>query len=117
MRLTRKQLRKVLLNEIFGMFKGDEPPATNPDAHLGLDMSLDDAIELEASYLDIGIFPGQTYGEIIDIIEGSSFQLTPDMDIAGGSPRISKIKDMIEAYGLRDDVFGDGQATHDRFVR
>ena len=82
-----------------------------------LQIPLDDAIEKEAAYANVRITPGMTYSEIINAIEASSFQLTPDMGMPSESRDLVRIKELVAAYGSENDVFRDGQAVYDRFVR
>lgn len=108
MKLSRKLLRKMIiqtLNESNVLFPF---PGSN---------TLDQDIEKEAAYAGVRIIPGMTYRQIIDAIEASQFQLTPDMSMPAESPGLQSIKDRLLAYESMDDVFGDGQAVYDRFVK
>ena len=97
-------------------YKQEPAVGTNLDAVPKLDMPLDRAIELEAAYANVDIKPGMTYGDIINAIEMSTFQLTPDMSMPSESPRLPRIKERVATYESENDVFGDGQANYDRYV-
>ena len=85
--------------------------------HSALNMPLDDAIETEAAYANVTINPGMTYGQIIAAIENSNFQLTPDMGMPRQSPRLARIRELVRAYGIANDIFRDDLALRNRLMR
>ena len=131
MGLNRKQLRRLIresINELTIVRSGKPHADPSYDGPLPYDtildddvphlqIPLDDAIEKEAAYANVRITPGMTYSEIINAIEASTFQLTPDMGMPSDSPDLARIKELVAAYGSENDVFRDGQAVYDRFVR
>ena len=124
MKINRTQLRRLIkesINELTPVRSGKPGRHAEPspyDTNVShLKLPLDDAIEKEAAYAGVRITPGMTYGDIINAIEMSTFQLTSAMSMPSESADLVRIKELVAAYGSENDAFRDGQAVSDRFVR